>query len=80
MDWNIGTVYLVAIGFHSIMIAIATYVLLFLRYDGDDDGDDDDDDGDDDDNDNAPSWSPLHPTFSFFLSMIMMIMLIDDSW
>ena len=47
MDWNIGTVYLVAIGFHSIMIAIATYVLLFLRYDGDDDGDDDDggDDG-----------------------------------
>ena len=74
MDWNIGTVYLVAIGFHSIMIAIATYVLLFLRYDGDD-GDDDDDD-----NDNAPSWSPLHPTFSFFLSMIMMIMLIDDSW
>ena len=49
MDWNIGTVYLVAIGFHSIMIAIATYVLLFLRYDGDD-GDDDDDD-----NDNAPS-------------------------
>ena len=71
MDWNIGTVYLVAIGFHSIMIAIATYVLLFLRYDGDDD---------DDDNDNAPSWSPLHPTFSFFLSMIMMIMLIDDSW
>ena len=74
MDWNIGTVYLVAIGFHSIMIAIATYVLLFLRYDGDDDG------GDDDDNDNAPSWSPLHPTFSVFLSMIMMIMLIDDSW
>ena len=29
----------------------------------------------------TPSWLPLHPTFSFFLSMIMSIMLmIVDSW
>ena len=41
MDWNIGAVYLVAVGFHSIMIAIASYVLFFLKYDDDDDDDDD---------------------------------------
>ena len=61
MDWNIGAVYLVAVGFHTIMIAIASYVLFFLKYDddgGDVDGGDgggvgdvvDDDDDDDDDN------------------------------